>query len=628
MASAIGSEALPPAVIPRAPRRNPLRTRGDWESMRAAVLADPGAFHAAIARRNLHWFVPSVGPAGAWLSFDEFAGRWSGWDARNGAPVAPALNAGFAPWTRAFDDRDAPQYRWFEGALTNACFNEVDRHVLAGHGDEAAMIFEGDRWDQSLNDGRGGPVVGYPISRKRLLLEVARAALVLRGLGLAAGDRIALNMPNIPEQVYYTEAAKRLGILYTPVFGGFSDKTLSDRIHDAGAKVVITADGGWRNAQVVPFKEAYTDAALDNYVPVEVALAVLRASLASMGVADGRAAHIVQRVAEAVRGEITVERSDLMRGVGRALADLSSGAEAIDAAEASRIRTGLARALVDTPPRVSAVVVVRYTAQPNLLWRAERDRWSHELLAAASAQLLAAARGASFDAASEDALLALPDRDFVAAIWAACPPQPVDAEYPLFLIYTSGSTGKPKGVVHVHGGYVAGVAETMRVAFDAQPGDVMYVVADPGWITGQSYMISAALATRVTSVVAEAAPVFPCRGRASPRAVRPARVHLLRRAHLAGRAAVRHGPDVPLVHQFLLGHRARRHRVDALLRQRRFPAARRCAHLSAAVGAGRGLGGRGRAGRRPRARTRGGSGREGRDRDRRALSVPVPHDLG
>jgi acrylyl-CoA reductase (NADPH)/3-hydroxypropionyl-CoA dehydratase/3-hydroxypropionyl-CoA synthetase len=513
MSSRLDSDACPPAVAPRPPQRNPLRSRADWDAMRAAVLADPGAFHGTIARRNLHWFVPGVGAVGAWLSFDDRSGTWSGWDAGTGAPVAPALDAGFAPWARAFDDREAPQYRWFEGALTNACFNEVDRHVLAGHGDEPALVFEGDRWDQSLNGGRGGPVVGYPVSRKRLLLEVARAALVLRAIGLAAGDRIALNMPNIPEQVYYTEAAKRLGILYTPVFGGFSDKTLSDRIHDAGAKVVITADGGWRNAQVVPFKEAYTDAALDNYVPVEVALAVLRASLASMGVADGRAAHIVQRVAEAVRGEITVERSDLMRGVGRALADLSSGAEAIDAAEASRIRTGLARALVDTPPRVSAVVVVRYTAQPNLLWRAERDRWSHELLSAASAQLLAAARGAGFDATSEDALLALPDRDFVAAVWAACPPQPVDAEYPLFLIYTSGSTGKPKGVVHVHGGYVAGVAETMRVAFDAQPGDVMYVVADPGWITGQSYMISAALATRVTSVVAEAAPVFPSAGR-------------------------------------------------------------------------------------------------------------------
>ncbi|HYW49484.1 MAG TPA: enoyl-CoA hydratase-related protein, partial [Gemmatimonadaceae bacterium] len=90
---------------------------------------------------------------------------------------------------------------------------------------------------------------------------------------------------------------------------------------------------------------------------------------------------------------------------------------------------------------------------------------------------------------------------------------PLDAEFPLFFIYTSGSTGKPKGVVHVHGGYTSGIAHSMRVAFDAQAGDVMYVVADPGWITGQSYMISAALTTRVTSVFTEGAPTFPHAGR-------------------------------------------------------------------------------------------------------------------
>ena len=114
---------------------------------------------------------------------------------------------------------------------------------------------------------------------------------------------------------------------------------------------------------------------------------------------------------------------------------------------------------------------------------------------------------------TEAELLALPDAAFVAAIWVSTRPQPVDAEFPLFFIYTSGSTGKPKGVVHVHGGWVAGVAYTMRVSFDARPGDVMYVVADPGWITGQSYLYSAALTTRVTSAMAEGAPVFPSAGR-------------------------------------------------------------------------------------------------------------------
>ena len=120
------------------------------------------------------------------------------------------------------------------GGRTNACFNEVDRHVLAGHGAETAFIFEGDRWDMAANDGRGAPVDCFHVSRKQLMLEVAKCAVALQQLGLKPGDRLALNMPPIANQIYWTEAAKRLGILYTPVFGGFSDKTLSDRIDDAG----------------------------------------------------------------------------------------------------------------------------------------------------------------------------------------------------------------------------------------------------------------------------------------------------------------------------------------------------------------------------------------------------------
>ena len=146
-------------------------------------------------------------------------------------------------------------------------------------------------------------------------------------------------------------------------------------------------------------------------------------------------------------------------------------------------------------------------ARPRLAQ--SRDRWSHELTDAAGREIVAAA-----GLASEAELLALPDREaFVAAIWKSCPPLPVDAEFPLFVIYTSGSTGKPKGVVHVHGGYIAGIAHTMKVAFDARPGDVLYVVADPGWITGQSYLISAALTTRTTTLITEGSPVFPHAGR-------------------------------------------------------------------------------------------------------------------
>ena len=506
-----------PRSVPAA-QVNPVKTRADWERQRAACLADPGAFHGAIAKRQIHWFVAgggsggSGGSGGAWLSFDDASGRWTGWDARSASPVSFDLGAGFEPWRRAFNDDQPPHWKWFEGGLTNACFNEVDRHLLAGFGAEVAFFFEGDRWDMSQDGGRGAPVNAHAILRKTLLLETAKCALALRALGLKAGDRIALNLPNIPAQLFWTEAAKRLGIVYTPVFGGFSDKTLSDRIHDAGARIVITADGGYRNAQIVPFKSAYTDPALDNFVSVAAAREVVAAALARRGTPAHDADVVLSAIDEALDGEVTVLRGDVMRGVGHALRDLSRQG-AFDAAGAAALRTAIAEALVATPPRVDAVIVVRHTAQPDLVWRPERDRWSHALTDAALLQMLAAARAAGFDVADEAALLALPDGELVRAVWASCPPTPLDAEFPMFFIYTSGSTGKPKGVVHVHGGYTAGVAHTMKVAFDARPGDVVYVVADPGWITGQSYLLSATMTTRCTGILAEGAPTFPHAGR-------------------------------------------------------------------------------------------------------------------
>ena len=170
----------------------------------------------------------------------------------------------------------------------------------------------------------------------------------------------------------------------------------------------------------------------------------------------------------------------------------------------------------------------------------------------------------------------------------------------------------------------------MRVVVRRRAGDVMYVVADPGWITGQSYMICrraddarhhgasprarrcsrapgrfASIIERYGVQIFKAGVTFLKTVMTDPQnvadvqALRPrlaARRHVLRRADVAARAAVRHGAGDALVHQLVLGHRARRHRLDAFLRQRRFPAARRRAHLSAAVGHRRRLGAGQRAG--------------------------------
>ena len=88
------------AVAPTAPERNDLRTRADWERARAACVADPGAFHGEIARREIHWYAREVGRHGAWIRWDEVSGTWSGNDARTGEPVVPHLPANYAPWSK------------------------------------------------------------------------------------------------------------------------------------------------------------------------------------------------------------------------------------------------------------------------------------------------------------------------------------------------------------------------------------------------------------------------------------------------------------------------------------------------------------------------------------------------
>ncbi|MEM1111737.1 MAG: AMP-binding protein [Pseudomonadota bacterium] len=469
-------------------------------SQRQQSVTDPGEYHGNIAASELCWFDGS-----AWVSRSP-EGQWLQIGAEGISAADHPDN--WLPWSKSFDNRDAPFYRWFEGGQTNACFNEIDRHVLAGRGSATAIIFEGDRWDPSRNDGRGGPVFEREVSYRELFLETLIRAQVLTDLGLKRGDRIAFNLPNILDQIFYTEAAKRLGIIYTPVFGGFSAKTLSDRIFDAGARVVITADGGYRNAEVVSYKESFTDQALDNFVPLQSALDAFKSVLQSFDLGDRQEA-VFDAVSAGLSGEITIERSDLMRELGLALALYPDLAAEMTA----ELRTTVARELAGVEHTVEQVVVVRYTGQDIVVQ--PRDSWSHDLATAALDALLSACRDAGHPADDRDSLLALSDGELWKAFSVCHPALPLPADWPLFIIYTSGSTGKPKGVVHTHGGWLAGVTHTMRMVFDARQDDRMYVVGDPGWITGQAYLISAPLSLGIASVISEGSPLFPHAGRFS-----------------------------------------------------------------------------------------------------------------
>jgi len=192
------------------------------------------------------------------------------------------------------------------------------------------------------------------------------------------------------------QACARIGAIHSVVFGGFSAQSVRDRVQDAGAVMIITADEQMRGGKPLPLK-AIVDEAI---------------------------------------------------GLG--------GCETI-----------------------KDVIVYKRTGG-NVAWDASRDRWMHELTAAAA---------------------------------ATCEPEWVSAEHPLFLLYTSGSTGKPKGVQHSSGGYLLHAALTTKWTFDLKDNDIFWCTADIGWVTGHSYITYGPLALGGTEIVFEGVPTYPDAGR-------------------------------------------------------------------------------------------------------------------
>ncbi|MFI9155619.1 acetate--CoA ligase [Streptomyces sp. NPDC053367] len=166
-------------------------------------------------------------------------------------------------WTQVLDWSDAPYARWFAGGKLNVAYNCVDRHVAAGHGDQVAFHWEGEPGDTRT------------VTYEELRREVCRAANALLSLGLRAGDRVAIQLPMIPEAVIAMLACARLGLPHSVVFGGFSPAALQSRIEDAEARLLITSDGQFRRGRAEPMK-ANTDEATAGTPGVEHVLVVRR----------------------------------------------------------------------------------------------------------------------------------------------------------------------------------------------------------------------------------------------------------------------------------------------------------------------------------------------------------------
>ncbi|NEV64519.1 propionyl-CoA synthetase [Thiorhodococcus minor] len=153
------------------------------------------------------------------------------------------------PWDQVLDDSNPPFYRWFSGATLNTCHNAVDRHVAAGRGDQAAIIY-----DSPVTDTK------QTITYAELQDQVARFGGALKAQGVEKGDRVIIYMPMVPEAAIAMLGCARIGAIHSVVFGGFSSRELATRIDDAKPKVIVAGSCGIEPNRVVHYKPLLDDA--------------------------------------------------------------------------------------------------------------------------------------------------------------------------------------------------------------------------------------------------------------------------------------------------------------------------------------------------------------------------------
>ncbi|MEQ1702083.1 MAG: acetate--CoA ligase [Ilumatobacteraceae bacterium] len=183
--------------------------------------------------------------AGTFL-YDEADADYQGFWARQSADLLD-----WAKEWHTICEWELPFAKWFVGGELNVSFNCLDRHVLGGRGDRVAFYWEGEPGDSRV------------VTYAELLDETQRFANVLKDLGVGKGDRVNIYLPMIPEAVVAMLACARIGAAHSVVFGGFSANSLRDRINDAEAKVLVTADGGFRRGDVFPLKPVADEALAD-----------------------------------------------------------------------------------------------------------------------------------------------------------------------------------------------------------------------------------------------------------------------------------------------------------------------------------------------------------------------------
>jgi len=207
-----------------------------YEQLYAKAAEDPQAFWAELAEQELDWFEK--------------------WD--------------------TVLDWQPPFAKWFVGGKLNITYNCLDRHLKTGRRNKAALIWEGEPGDSRT------------LTYAQLHREVCQTANVLKQLGVSKGDRVGIYMPMVPEAAIAMLACARIGAPHTVIFGGFSAEALKDRLNDAEATLVITADGGFRKDKAVPLKAAVDQALADNAVPSVKNVLVVQRTKADVTMTSGR----------------------------------------------------------------------------------------------------------------------------------------------------------------------------------------------------------------------------------------------------------------------------------------------------------------------------------------------------
>ncbi len=212
-------------------------------------------------------------------SLDDREGFW--------LEASSAIDWDVAPGPSVLDDTTPPFYRWFPGARLNTCYNALDRHVEAGRGEQAALI-----WDSPVT-GSGGTY-----TYRKLRDEVARLAGVLRNAGVRTGDTVLLYMPMVPEAAIGMLACARLGAIHSVVFGGFAPPELAARIDHARPRVILSASCGMEANRVIPYKPLLDDA-LDQTAHTPDLCLILQRPQATAELVEGRDLDWVDAVAAA-----------------------------------------------------------------------------------------------------------------------------------------------------------------------------------------------------------------------------------------------------------------------------------------------------------------------------------------